>query len=296
MSFVARLRHHHKRAFVFSAGGALGAFQVGQIKAVVDAGIIPDVLIGVSVGSLNASFMSDGVTSERAHLLGDLWKTGQIEGIMDESLFQRGLRVAKRASFLYNSDPLEKIISEICRRCDPDLGDIASANTELHILACDLITGSEYWFSNGSAKVAMLASSTVPGVLKPVEHDGRLLIDGGVHTPLPINKAIELGCDEVWAFSVPRLNQTGVEDLSALGVLVRSFTIARWAGSEPPRGSRATIFELPTPSIPSSSPAAFKRVSEYMEKGEESANIYIDTLRALDSDKTGKRQLIPRMG
>ena len=105
-----------------------------------------------------------------------------------------------------------------------------------------------------------------------------ILIDGGVHTPIPVGRALELGCDEIWAFPVPRLSRSGVADLSALGVLIRSFTIARWAGSEIPEMDGVVIRELPTPEVEGSSPAAFKLTPRFVEAGYASATSYLATL------------------
>ena len=276
---IARLRGASvRRAFVFSAGGALGAFQAGQIKAVIEAGIQPDVLVGVSAGALNAAFLSNGASVARVNHMVSMWEQAPTRDLMETSLYQRGRRLAKRESYLYSSEPLMELIDEVCRSCSPELVDVSDAALELHILACDLVTGKAVWFEEGPARVAMLASAAIPGFLAPVVYGDNILIDGGVHTPMPIDRAIELGCDEIWAFPVPRLSRAGVADLSALGVLIRSFTIARWAGSEAPERNDIVVHELPTPEVEGSSPAAFKLVDRFIEAGYVSASGYLEAL------------------
>ena len=276
---IARLKGASlRRAFVFSAGGALGAFQAGQIKAVVEAGILPDVLIGVSAGALNAAFLSNGASVARVNRMVEMWEQAPTMDLMETSLYQRGRRLAKRESYLYSSEPLKQLIEDICRSCSPELVDVSDAALELHILACDLVTGKDVWFAEGPARTAMLASAAVPGFLEPVPYGDAILIDGGVHTPIPVGRALELGCDEIWAFPVPRLSRSGVADLSALGVLIRSFTIARWAGSEIPEMDGVVIRELPTPEVEGSSPAAFKLTPRFVEAGYASATSYLATL------------------
>ncbi|TML78074.1 MAG: hypothetical protein E6G04_08615, partial [Actinobacteria bacterium] len=52
---TVRTRKRPHVAFVLSGGGVLGAVQVGQLRALIEAGVVPDVLIGTSVGALNAA-------------------------------------------------------------------------------------------------------------------------------------------------------------------------------------------------------------------------------------------------
>src|SRR5690606_36330915 len=66
-------RKPNKTLFVLSAGGNLGAVQVGQLQAVFDAGLRPDELVGASVGALNATWVAHDPTPESVQRLTDLW-------------------------------------------------------------------------------------------------------------------------------------------------------------------------------------------------------------------------------
>lgn len=55
-----------KTAFVFTGGGSLGAIQAGMLKAVSAAGIVPDFLVGASVGAINAAFFASDPTRKGA--------------------------------------------------------------------------------------------------------------------------------------------------------------------------------------------------------------------------------------
>src|SRR5487761_785486 len=63
-----------RTAFVLSGGGSLGALQVGMLRALAESGIKPDMLIGPSVGAVNAAFMGGTPDLEGATQLGEIWR------------------------------------------------------------------------------------------------------------------------------------------------------------------------------------------------------------------------------
>ena len=72
-----------KTAFVFAGGGSLGAVQVGMLKAVTAAGIFPDMLVGASVGAINAGFFANNPTYQGTLQLEKIWR-----GIKRNDVFQ----------------------------------------------------------------------------------------------------------------------------------------------------------------------------------------------------------------
>src|SRR5258708_14442045 len=63
-----------RTAFVLSGGGSLGAVQVGMLQALTEAGIRPDLLIGTSVGAVNAAWIGGKPDHEGALVLGEVWR------------------------------------------------------------------------------------------------------------------------------------------------------------------------------------------------------------------------------
>src|SRR5262249_45098324 len=88
---------------------------------------------------------------------------------------------------------LRRIVSRhtVCDR-------LADLPIRLHVLACDVLTGAEVRLSEGPVVDAVLASAAIPGVLPPVEWEGRLLMDGGVVDNTPISHALALGAAAVY--------------------------------------------------------------------------------------------------
>ena len=70
-------------AFVFSGGTSLGAVQVGMLMGVFEANIVPDLLVGTSVGAINAASVGQGFTKSRLQHLASIWsglKTSDVFG------------------------------------------------------------------------------------------------------------------------------------------------------------------------------------------------------------------------
>ncbi len=96
----------------------------------------------------------------------------------------------------------------------------------LEVVACDLDSGEEVGLTEGPLLPALLASAALPGAFPPVEHQGRRLIDGGVLNNVPVDRAGAAPRTRVYVLDVVTgLDQHPVS--SALGVLLRAFSIAR---------------------------------------------------------------------
>ncbi|MCP4227159.1 MAG: patatin-like phospholipase family protein, partial [Actinomycetia bacterium] len=94
------------------------------------------------------------------------------------------------------------------------------------VAAC-IETSAEHWFTKGSVRDAILASSALPGVLPPIEVDGRHYIDGGVVNSIPVSRAIELGAEEIYVLHVGHIDDPLKVPRHPWDVAMVSFEIAR---------------------------------------------------------------------
>jgi NTE family protein len=202
---VTPIRHHKTRgsvtrrrrpctAFVLSGGASLGALQVGMLSALYEQGVAADMLVGTSVGALNAAFVaSRPQTPETAEELARVWRRLQREDVFPVSVRalvgglrgQRDHLVPDRALRLHVRRHVE-------------FEDLAEAIIPLHVVAFDVIEGREVLLSDGPALDAIAAAAAVPGVLPPVQVGERRLIDGGVVNNTPISHAVELGAERIY--------------------------------------------------------------------------------------------------
>jgi NTE family protein len=166
-------------------GAALGYAHLGVLDVLEDEGIVPDMITGASMGSIVGGYYCAGIP---------------IEEIIEEA---KGLNIFKLIDWklgglgFFEWKKVRKRISSL-------LGDqlIEDAKPALICVAADLYTGERVAIKEGDLIDAMLASATIPGLYRPLEIDGRTLVDGGLVDEVPIYTALEAGADVVIAVDV----------------------------------------------------------------------------------------------
>jgi len=178
-------------AFVLTGGGSLGAVQVGMLQALVDRDVQPDLLVGTSVGALNAAFVAGrGFSAETVAELEAVWRSVRR---VDVFPFQqlRHLRSRQGAALCSPVGLRRLLIAEL------RMARLEEARVPVHVTATNVLSGEEVLISEGDAVSAVLASAAIPAVFPPVEIDGTLLYDGGLADNAPISKAVALGATRV---------------------------------------------------------------------------------------------------
>jgi NTE family protein len=184
---------HSQTAFVFAGGGSLGAIQVGMLKALVAHGIEADLVVGCSVGAINAACFAGDPTPGGVARLEAVWRGLRRSDVFPVPLLRSLMGVFSKRDHLVDPSPLRRLI-------DRNLTFERLEETRLpcHVVATDLLEGIEVRIASGSVTQALLASAAIPGVFPPVRLDGRYLIDGGVANHTPISAAVELGAKRVY--------------------------------------------------------------------------------------------------
>lgn len=224
----ARERRAVKTAFVLSGGGVLGAVQVGHLLALLERGIVPDMLVGTSVGCLNASYIAANPTAEGARELARIWTGLRSDDIFPGSAVRRVWQMVARGDHICSNDGLRRLIERLAVRTFEETA------VPLHVGATNLRTGEERWFSSGPLMPAMLASCALPGIFPPVEIDGDPYIDGGVVNNVPVSRAIDLDATRVYVLTcAPPAKQLRHDrpPRRPLDVMVQAFAHARAARS-----------------------------------------------------------------
>jgi len=172
-----------KLGLVFSSGGARGSAHVGVLKVLAESGIAPDVIAGTSMGAQVGGAYAVGIPID------------EMEAQWRSTSFGRVFRT------LFPTIPWSGWSSgrEIVRYLDRLLGDhrIEDLSIPFAAVATDLKAGTSVSITSGSLTRAIRASLSVPGLFTPVWIDDRLLIDGGVANPMPVDVARDLGADVV---------------------------------------------------------------------------------------------------
>lgn len=181
-----------KTAFVLSGGGSLGAVQVGMLRSLCRAGIVPDRIIGTSVGALNAASFADDPTLAGVERLAALWRSLRRGDVFPLSVFAGLKALLCKRDHLAEANALLDIVQHALR-----LQRIEEARIPLHITATDVLSGGEIVLSSGAIDTALMASTAIPLVFPHVRIDGRYLVDGGVGDNTPIACAVALGSQRI---------------------------------------------------------------------------------------------------
>ena len=179
-------------AFVLTGGGSLGAVQVGMLQVLAERDVRPDLLVGTSVGALNAAFVAGrGFSAGTVDELEAIWRSVRRVDVFPFQQF-RHLRNRHRAA-LCSPVGLRRLLTAELR-----MARLEEAMVPVHVTATDVLSGEEVLLSRGDAVSAVMASAAIPAVFPPVEIDGRLLYDGGLADNAPISKAVALGATRVF--------------------------------------------------------------------------------------------------
>ncbi len=279
--------------FVLSGGGNLGAAQVGMLRAFLSAGIVPDAFAACSVGALNAAFMAAGPTESRLNALAEIWL-----GIKREDIFPGG-HLRQLANLLRHHDHLHSsgALRDLIGRFAP-VGDLSELPVPTRVVTTNLVTGEAVWWSSGSVVDVLTASTAIPGIFPPVSLGGHLHVDGGVLHTVPVVGASHLVPSRVVVLDVSCHGLDQPVPRSSLGVLLRTFTLARrsrleldLAGLEP--SCQITIVRLPT--IGSLGLDDFSRSEELIEVGEQVASEMLSEIPANVGRSRGETRLGPNI-
>jgi NTE family protein len=171
-----------KTAFVFTGGGSLGAIQVGMLRALHAAQVHPDLVVGASVGAINAGYFACFPTAEGVANLGTIWTALRRSDIFPLTLANI-IGLLRHPGYLVDPSGLRRVI-ETNLPC----AELQETKIPLVVMATDL-QGNGVGLSTGSAVDAILASAAIPGVFPPAEIGGKPLMDGAVAANTPVRLA-----------------------------------------------------------------------------------------------------------
>lgn len=196
--------------------------QVGMLQALLDGGVTPDLLVGCSVGAVNAAAIAAHPTPAGARSLADVWTGIDGEHIFPSSRLSGLWLLARKGRAVHSADGLRRLLDGWL-----PYDRLEDAPVPVHVVATSLTTGVERWFSSGPAVDAVLASAALPALLPPVEIDGDLFVDGGVVDNVPLARAVALGASRVYVLHVGNFARERSELRRPIDVLMQSVTVAR---------------------------------------------------------------------
>jgi NTE family protein len=209
-------------AFVLGGGGLLGAHEVGMLRALLEAGVLPDMVIGTSVGAVNGAMVAADPTATAADRLGELWVELAGTGVFTGSLLRRISTLARTGTSLHSDEPLRGLLERHL-----PVRTFAELVVPFQCVAASVERAAEHWFTDGSLSDAVLASCAVPGLLPPVEVDGETFLDGGLVHSIPVGRAVGLGARTVYVLQVGRIEKPLTAPSRPWEVAQVAFEVAR---------------------------------------------------------------------
>lgn len=201
---------------VLSGGGARGAAHVGVIEVLEELHVPVDFIVGTSMGSIVGGIYATGTPAgEIERLTTQLdWRGIFTDSIPREKMFYR--QKADRENYLFGIkvDPdkglvipsglvSEKKLNLVLRSLTLGAGDDFSRfPIPFCAVATDIETGEMVELKKGDLARCLSASMAIPALFRPVEIDGRLLVDGGVARNMPVDVVREMGADVVIAINI----------------------------------------------------------------------------------------------
>src|SRR5512139_2172213 len=187
------------RAFVLSGGANYGAQQVGALEVLLERGLQPDMVMGVSAGGLNAAWLAAHPTLDGVQELARIWREDAAASIPPVGPLTTLLRLIGGKDSLLSNDSLLQFI----RRwpfADKTFGEFT--HPQLYTVAAKYDDGALRIFGddpNDRVLDGLMTSTAMPPFYPPWEVDGVLYLDGGITSHLPVQAAVARGADEIFA-------------------------------------------------------------------------------------------------
>jgi NTE family protein len=256
---AARARRRPRVGVALGGGFARGIAHIGVLRVLEQEGIPIDCIAGTSVGALIASSYACGAT------------LSSMEAHAAETHFSDFGRWTLSWLGLASNERLEGYLHRVCTA-----NRFEELETPLAIVATDLSTGEPVYFTRGELGPPLRASCAYPGLFLPVEHEGRILVDGFLAEPVPVEAVRRLGAEFVIAVYLdPGLN--GDKPRSVADVISRSFSIMQRYASPNWRRRADVVIEPDVKPFPWD---AFTRTPEIIVAGEAATRRALPRIRA----------------
>ena len=190
-------------AFVMSGGGSRGALQAGAIFALREAGIVPDFVVGSSVGALNALHLAcHGLDEPGLTKLRKTWEKVHKRNVFPATSLVSAFRFLQGKDSLHGGSALRKFVTRQVPKGMKTFGDLLMP---CYLTATDLRSQRLYLFGESADSEfldAALASASIPVLHPPIPYQDLQLVDGGVLDNVPAEVAMDKGALEIWVLNV----------------------------------------------------------------------------------------------
>ncbi len=197
----------YRLGLALSGGGARGFAHLGALKALQDHGIVPDIVAGVSAGSVVAAFHGAGLDADSVL---SIFKGSKFKTFAEMVIPRRGF---------FHLGRFSEMVERACR-----VSNIEDLKVPTVICATDFDAGCPVEFTSGRLGERVAASCCIPIVFEPVVIDGHRYVDGGVLHNLPA-WALRDKCDTLIGISCSPMPESLPEAEGIVDIARRSFML-----------------------------------------------------------------------
>lgn len=199
----------------FGSGGIRGLAHVGVLQSLIRHDIPIDYIAGTSIGAWvgglyalkkNIFLLEDATVGYQKEKLGALIEFTTKGGVI------RGKKMRKFLHTWFEGN------------------NFSDTQLPFTAVAADLVSGEEVLLNEGELELAVQASMAIPVMFKPIEHQGKLLVDGGIVNPVPDDVVRKMGADVVLAINLDTFTHIGdfsPETVTLRNTAGRSFFLVR---------------------------------------------------------------------
>ncbi|MCM8777874.1 MAG: patatin-like phospholipase family protein [Candidatus Omnitrophica bacterium] len=221
----------YRNALVLGGGGAKGFAHIGAIITIEQENLHPDIICGVSSGSIAGSFYAlyynkikelHRIEETREFKILKKLKLNPVEMKQKQGFFINFLSTIKRNMMfikilrdnaLIHKEDVEPVFREL-------FGDIKFEDIPIKLIAVafDLVSGKDVYIQSGPLWKGILASCSIPGIFPPFEYNDMVLIDGGITNRLPVKCAVLAGAENIIAIDISQPPSPGKNIESAVNL------------------------------------------------------------------------------
>lgn len=193
-----------------------------MLRALFDCNIVPDIVVGCSVGALNGVQIAAHPAAETVAAMAERWSGLSRRGIFSGSVLTQFGTLVRHGTHLHSNQDLTRLL-------DDTIGDASFEDlvVRFECVAACIEQAAPHWFSSGPVAPAVLASCAVPGLLPPVQIGGLHYFDGGLVRSVPVGRAVQLGAQRLFVLHVGRLAEPLEPPRRPWQVALTAFEISR---------------------------------------------------------------------
>ncbi len=211
--FQKRRRSKVKIGLALGSGGSWGLAHIGVLKVLEENNIPIDYIVGSSIGAIIGAWYSINPNANELEKKANSLTKKDLIKLIDLAFPKVSLISGKK---------IKKFIEELIQN-----KSFLDTKIPLKIITTDLESGEEFVIDKGKLINPIMASISIPGIFPPVKLQNRLLVDGGVINPTPLNVVKRMGSNILIGVDLTMKNKVNLGNSNIFKTLMRTYEILR---------------------------------------------------------------------